>query len=436
MPSLYLWPWALLALSAVASARPSETPPNIVLIMADDLGFEAIGANGGSSYETPRIDELAATGLRFEHAYAQPMCTPSRVKLMTGRSNVRNFRTNNLERDETTFAQLLHSAGYATCVAGKWRLTNGLEDPGHFGFDEYCLWKLSRTTERYDAPGLEINGKEVDHGADAYGPDVVSDYLCDFITRNRERPFLAYYPMILTHWPFHPTPDSDADRGLAYSNERGDPAHFADMVAYMDGLVGKLLDHLDELGLRENTLVLYTSDNGAHPDVQSRLGDRVVFGGKGLTTDAGTRVPLVASWPGTIEPGRTTADLVDLSDFLPTLCDVAGVATEGLDLDGRSFAPQLRGEVGQPREWIYSWFMTGPGPCREFARDERYKLYRSGEFYDVQEDPWESNALAVPDEGSDLHATHARLEQVLDQFRDASRDAVRAKLKYRERARR
>ncbi len=152
---------------------------------------------------------MAATGLRFSHCYSQPLCTPSRVQLMTGKYNVRNYTVfGRLEASQTTFAQRLRDAGYATCIVGKWQLGEDAALPSHFGFDEHCLWQLLRRPSRYANPGLEINGRLVDEPPGRYGPDIVADYACDFIGRHRGQPFLLYYPMILTHCPFEPTPDS------------------------------------------------------------------------------------------------------------------------------------------------------------------------------------------------------------------------------------
>ena len=172
--------------------------PNIVLIMADDLGYECVGANGGTSYQTPVLDSMAKEGMRFEHCYSQPICTPSRVKLMTGISNVRNYiKFGLLDSKATTFAQLLKKEGYATCVVGKWQLLGGLEGPNNFGFDEYCLWQLNRRPSRFANPGLEVNGKQVDYDKGGYGPDVVSDYALQF---HREEQGQAL-PGLLSHDP-------------------------------------------------------------------------------------------------------------------------------------------------------------------------------------------------------------------------------------------
>lgn len=398
--------------------------PNIILIMADDLGYECIGANGGSSYKTPVLDKLADGGIRFEHCYSQPLCTPSRAKIMTGIYNVRNYvRFGLLDPGQTTFAHLLKRAGYATCVVGKWQLGGGFDGPGHFGFDEYCLWQLTRRPSRYASCGVEVNGKEADYPEGGYGPDVVSDFACDFIRRNKDKPFLLYYPMILTHCPFEPTPDSaDWDpKSKGSKTYKGDAKYFGDMVAYMDKIIGKIVGRLEELGLRENTLVLFTGDNGTDVPVVSMMDGRRVKAGKGQTSDAGTRVPFIANWPGVIPEGKVSRDLVDFSDFMPTLCECAGVGVPArLNIDGRSFMPQLRGREGNPREWIYCWYSRNGGPKgKEFTRNQRYKLYRTGEFYDIENDVLEKNALAESDLDSKTMKARKMLQRALDQYSNA-----------------
>ncbi|MEZ0265448.1 MAG: sulfatase-like hydrolase/transferase, partial [Phycisphaerae bacterium] len=203
----FLLPLILFAVPALA-ATPSPRP-NVVLILADDFGYECVGANGGTSYKTPTLDKLAATGVRFEHCYAQPLCTPTRVQLMTGIYNVRNYvNFGNMDPKSVTFANLLKNAGYATGICGKWQLGHDRDLPKRFGFDESYLWQLTRRPPRYANPGLEINGKEVDYTNGEYGPDLVNEFARDFVRRHKDKPFFLYYPMMLTHDPFQPTPDS------------------------------------------------------------------------------------------------------------------------------------------------------------------------------------------------------------------------------------
>ena len=410
--------------------------PNVVLIMADDLGYECLGANGGTSYATPVLDALARTGVRFEHCYSQPLCTPSRVKLMTGLSNVRNYvRFGLLERSQKTFAHLFKEAGYATCIAGKWQLGKEPDSPRHFGFDESCLWQHTRGRidgekhdTRYPNPRLEINGQPVNYEKGEYGPGVASDFLCDFMDRHQAEPFLVYYPMILTHCPFCASPDSTdwdpADKGTTIY--KGQPKYFGDMVTYMDKMVGKITAKLDALGLTENTLVLFTGDNGTDKPIVSMMNGRPVAGGKGSMTDAGTRVPLIAHWPGVVRAGRTCNDLVDFSDVLPTICQAAGVTIPATPrLDGRSFLPQLKGQRGNPRDWIYCWYSrNGKLPAQEWARTQRYKLYRTGRFFDITGDPLEKTPLAAEGLADSVKATRAMLQGALDTFAGARSTAI------------
>jgi len=416
--------------TAAGNASAAGRAPNVILIMADDLGYECIGAYGGSSYATPNIDRLAETGIRFENAHAQPICTPSRVQIMTGKYNVRNYdKFANLDPGETTFANLFRDAGYKTCMVGKWQLGGGLDRPGHFGFDSYCLWKLvpNANNSRYPNPGFAVDGRFISYNNGEYGPDILSDYAANFIEANQQHPFLLYYSMVLVHNPFEPTPQSSqwnpASPGLDNIKDAdfNDVTHFPDMVSYMDKIVGKLIAKLDELGLRENTVVVFTGDNGTTRSIISEVNGRQVRGGKGLPTDAGTHVPLIANGPGLIPPGQVSADLIDFSDILPTLCDISGVSIpEALKgtIDGRSFFPQMKRQEGNPREWIYSWYQrrTDSNEIWESVRNLRYKLYMSGSFYDLENDILELSPLnpdSLTDEQSEIRS---RFKQVLEHY--------------------
>ena len=423
--------FVLVILIFVGAIEPAGAiRPNIILIMADDLGYETIGANGGTSYRTPALDKLAANGMRFTHCYAQPLCTPTRVQLMTGLYNVRNYTAfGTMDPQAVTFAQLLKRAGYATCMAGKWQLGRELDLPKKFGFDEYCLWQHMRRPPRYANPGLEINGVEKNFKDGEYGPDLINDYALDFMTRKKDGPFLLYYSMLLTHAPYQPTPDSKSWDPKA-KGKRADIAkeHFGDMVAYMDKLVGRVVAKLDALGLRENTLIIFLGDNGCGKGTRSKLGKRTVTGGKGTTTMAGMHVPLIANWPDQIRGGTVCSDLVDSTDFFPTLLDAAGERLPaGMKLDGRSFLPQLRGARGLPRDWIYSWYSPRQGAnttVREFAFNERFKLYRNGDFFDLAKDVEERRPLKVDSlKGRAARAAKA-LKGALDHFKDARPSAL------------
>lgn len=286
--------------------------PNVILIMADDVGYECFGSYGSTQYQTPHLDRMAKNGMRFEHCYSQPLCTPSRVKIMTGLSNVRNYSAFSvLNSDQKTIGHFMQEAGYRTMIAGKWQLL-GAEHyspqfrrkgsfPKQAGFDEHCLWQVEKLGSRFWEPLLTIKGENRKFGKDDYGPDIVTKAITDFMESHQkdEKPFFVYYPMILVHNPFLPTPDSES------RTSKNKQKNFEDMVAYMDKLVGQIAQKTDDLGIAEDTLILFTGDNGTNTAIKSTLHGTVIKGGKGKTTDAGTREPLIAYWPGTVPKGKS-----------------------------------------------------------------------------------------------------------------------------------
>lgn len=367
--------------------------------MADDLGREVLSSYGGDSYETPRLDALASQGMRFERAYSTPLCTPSRVKIMTGKHSFRNYeRFGYLPPEETTFANLLRQAGYATAIAGKWQLGGDRQTPHAFGFDEYLLWQLQEGDYwyRYKNPVLEGGHQPRDTLRGAYGPEHFTRFLNDFIERHRDEPFFAYYPMVLPHRPFQPTPGTEAygDFNVTALN---DTSYFRDMVSYMDRAVGRIADTLDALGLQESTLLIFTGDNGTDRDIYSVFGRRVVRGDKGYPTEAGTHVPLIAHWPGTVEAGSVSGDLVGFTDVLPTLVEAAGAELPAdFVADGTSFYPTLTTGAPHPGNWLffdYPGKEGAPVPARSWAQTRRYKLYDDGRFYNYYRDPEEHRNL-------------------------------------------
>lgn len=386
------------------AAMAQNSRPNIILIMADDMGKECLGAYG-STYLTPKLDQLASEGVLFNYAFSQPLCTPSRVQLMTGKYNHKNYtKFGFLNQDQKTFAHLARDAGYATAIVGKWQLGPNNKLPDHFGFDRYCLWQLTqprRAGERYAKPLIERDGELLETTEDDYGPDIFVDYLLDFVETNKDRPFLAYYPMALVHDPFLPTPASKDWAVGAEARHRADTAYFKDMVAYTDQVVGRIIDKLKALGLYENTVLIFTGDNGTGRRIVTPMRDgSTVPGGKGLTISRGHHVPLVVHWGAAEYPQHVSDDLIDFTDFLPTVADLvgAGVPSEW-DADGISFAPQIRGTDGAKRQWIFSHYSPLHNPAinkesARFFRDHRYKLYHDGRFYDLQEDPEEERNIA------------------------------------------
>jgi arylsulfatase A-like enzyme len=401
--------------------------PNIILIMADDIGYECFGCYGSASYKTPVLDGMAKTGMRFEHCYSQPLCTPSRVKIMTGQYNFRNYTNfGTLDPKQKTFGHLLGGCGYATCVVGKWQLYGSVNQsaavrgagslPEQAGFDEHCLWQVKERGSRYKNPVVVQNGRNLEGMEDRYGPDVFTDYAIDFIERNKAKPFFLYFPMAIVHNPFVPTPDSD---GWQNKRHKNDNKYFADMVTYMDKIVGRIVARVDELGLSENTLVLFVGDNGTHKNIKSKMSDgQVIKGDKGNTTDAGTRVPFIAKWPGVIPAGRVCGDLVDFSDFIPTFVEMTGASPpEGMILDGQSFLPQLQGKKGKPRKWIFCHYdpkWLGRKEAVRFVRDKRWKLYDKGNLFDVPADTLEQNPNPS---GPEAASARKRLQAVLDSIK-------------------
>jgi len=427
----------LCGLPCLAADKPSAAKPNIIVLLIDDMGYECIGADGCTSYKTPVIDKLAATGVRFDRCYVQPVCTPTRTQIMTGIYNVRNYTDfGELDPKSVTFANLFKKSGYSTCIAGKWQLGTDPDLPKKFGFDEYCLWQHTRAGAgkapgRYMNPGLEINGVAKDFTDKEYGPDIVSDYALDFIGRKKDQPFLLYYTMMLTHAPFQPTPDSPGygknGGGKAPARADGINQEFSDMVAYTDKLTGKLIAKLDELGIRDNTLLIILGDNGTQHGTLTMMGDRKFIGGKGLPTDAGMHVPLIANWPGRAASGKVSNDLVDSTDILPTICQAAGVTVPAeLKIDGRSFLPQILGEKGTPRDWYYSWYAPkkDDGIIAEFASTRDFKLSRTGAFFDLRTDIEEKQPLKVADLTGEAAAAAKLLQGVLDQYKDARPAAI------------
>ncbi len=412
--------------------------PNIVLIMADDMGYECLGCNGSKDYQTPNLDRLAREGVRFTHCFSTPLCTPSRVQIMTGKYNFRNYEEFGLLRSGAqTFAQLVKQAGYATVIVGKWQL-NGLSYPQQypaslrknhhrprtFGFDEWCLWQLTelrtKEGERFADPLIERNGELAQKLNGQYGPDVFRDYLLDFIERKKDEPFLVYYPMVLTHDPFVPTPDSPEWKNPENRMKR-DKRHFREMVEYADKIVGQLVDKLDEVGVLENTMVIFTGDNGTHPSITTKLVDgRNYRGGKGTTPNAGTHVPLIVYWKGKTS-GAVCEDLVDFTDLYQTFAEIAGVDVSGeSELDGRSFLPQVLGKKGNPRNWVFCHYdpRWGKFVKARFARDQQYKLYADGRFYDVNADELEKAGVNAEDVTGDIKNARQRLKVVLDKMPD------------------
>lgn len=379
--------------------------PNIVLLLSDDVGVDLMGCYGSDRYRTPQIDALAASGIRFECAHSTPLCGPTRCEINTGRYP---FRTGGLRNqswnaaggkgpkssDEFPLAKMLKQAGYATCSSGKWRQVG--ETPGDWGYDE---WLTDPTAGGwYWQKSYTKNGRLIELDNEVYCPDVAHEFAMDFMRRHREGPFFLYYPTHLVHGPILRTPDSAPDSKDLY----------ADNIAYLDKSIGKVVAEIDRLGIRNNTLIIFTGDNGT-PRESGTIRGRQIHGAKGSMWEGGVRVPLIASWKGVTPQKKVLQDLVDFSDFYATFAEVAGARLPaGVTFDGRSFAPQLRGERGRPRDWVY--VQLG---ANWYVKDRNWKLNQSGELYDMREAPFEEKLVPADSASSDAAAARKRLQEVL-----------------------
>ncbi|MFY0625808.1 MAG: sulfatase-like hydrolase/transferase [Reichenbachiella sp.] len=435
---LSFWTVLIIILFAFSSNGEDNKRPNVILIMADDLGREAVGCYGGTSYETPVMDRLAATGVQFDHAYAYPLCTNTRVSLMTGKYNFRNWKAFGiLDPNEKTFGHLMKDEGYKTCIAGKWQLQS--YDPIGFpgadlrrdkgmkvenaGFDEYSLFHVRHTEDkgsRYPDPVIYQNGQYLENTNGQYGPDIFVDFIKGFIQTNKDDPFFVYYPMALPHDPFVPTPLSKEWKDPSLRHKKNN-RFFKDMVEYADYSIGKIINQLEELGLRENTLVMVYSDNGTHLTIRSNMGKKVVQGGKGTTLDDGTRVPFIVNCPGIVKK-RKSKEFVGPTDFIPFIFDAIGrKLPDDFETDGQSFWADLKGDKGERRDWVYMDYDPKPGFGKDhfvpqrFVKGERYKLYDNGNFYDVENDRLEKSPINP--NSSRLKKTKESYKSILDSLR-------------------
>jgi len=399
----------LSAMTEVHAAEASKSArPNIILVLSDDVGLSRIGCYGGGPFKTPHLDRLAATGLRFERCYSMPLCGPSRAMLLTGKYPFRTGATHNGNSEinpavHPTLPLVLQRAGYATCAIGKLGQSAPAEDaaaPKRLGFDESMLWMGRGTPDRYWNPRYYRNGAVVQGRPEQYGPDLTHEFLVDFMKRHRDRPFFVYYSAVLTHGPFARTPDSKDDKNLVL-----------DMVAYLDKQMGRLVSDLEQLQLRDNTIFLFTSDNGPYGQPLGTIRGRPMLGAKCDLTEGGVREPLIVNCPGRVPSGKVCADLTDLTDFFPTMLELAGTKPPaGLKLDGHSIAPQILGKLGRPRPWVYA--QVGRD---YFIADQRYKLYGDGRFVDISDSPVAEKS--VPESDPDAAAAKRRLQDSLAELR-------------------
>jgi arylsulfatase A len=367
---------------------------------------------------------MAKEGVRFNNAYSTPLCTPTRVMIMSGLyPNRTGFRALISKEPGTrmpaaikTFGHYFRDAGYKTAIAGKWQLGQFDEYPGQpveHGFDEYCMWSWhykGKKTSRYYSPHIHTDGKFINGTEEDYGPDYYSKFVLDFIDRNKNKPFFIYYPMALVHSPFvHPPELEELARSKFTDDLPKSTVAFGHMITYMDNIIGKIITRLKDHGIDENTLVIFTGDNGTHRSITSRLPGMELKGGKGSMTEAGCRVPFIAWWPGKIRPAVRN-EFFCLVDILPTLTSLAGIKLSR-DLDGMDLSHNLLGKNGKDREHVLMNFKRG-----FFVRDKRFRLNEDGKLYDIpvtsDQERYSEMVSTQPE-----HESHRqRLQTILDRF--------------------
>ena len=418
----------------------TNAKPNIVYILADDLGFAELGCNGADKYKTPNIDALANSGVRFTHFYTAPLCGPSRSLILTGRYA---FRTGAVSQDackslvrsgdkaEQMIPTVLKKAGYATALIGKWGQLSPSGSPAEWGFEHdfhfkgsgmYWNGKAVKTmTEdgkvRGDPDSYVIDGKVIPVKDGEYIPDLMHKDATAWLEAHKDGPFFLYYSMSHVHGEILPTPDSlpapageDAATRLA--------RHYTDNINYMDKLVGKLMVELDRLKLRDNTLIVFMGDNGtakAHAPVAT-IGGKRLEGEKGSMKEGGGLVPFFATWPGVSPVGKVNPNVADASDLLPTFAEVAGAPLPaGRVIDGRSLVSQFKGDTKSPRTWAYCQLSNN-----YYVREAGWKLDQSGTLYDMKDAPFREVPVAADTKDEAAIAARQRLAAALTGLDPAS----------------
>ncbi len=423
-----------------AAARAETSKPNIIYIMADDLGWAELGSFGQKKIKTPHLDQLAAEGMRFtQHYTGSPVCAPARCSLMTGKHGGHAFVRNNFEigeweshegqlplkADAVTIAEVLKESGYATGAFGKWGL-GGVDsegDPMNQGFDRFYGYNCQRHAHNLfpeylidDKERVTLPGNDGGVTGATYGPQKIADAVLDFVATNKDKPFFLYYPTVIPHLALQ-VPDTELSpylgewtetpyTGKSYLPHPTPRAAYAAMITFMDKQIGRLMKQLDDLGLSENTVIFFTSDNGT-----TFLKDQVDFeffesvgdlrGLKGEVYEGGIRVPLIVRWPGKIESGGVSELVSAHYDALPTIAEIAGVK-ETPTTDGISYLPTLLGQDQKAHDFLL-WDFAGYGAqvairrgnWKAVIRDLKKNPDAEMELYDLSKDRSESKNLAA-----------------------------------------
>jgi arylsulfatase A-like enzyme len=432
MNKIFYFLFIIVLLAGCRQDKPLEaekSPPNIIIIVVDDLGKEWISHYGAEDIATPNIDALAESGITFNNVYSMPQCTPTRVTILTGQYPFRHGWVNHWDVprwgggahfDETinpSIGKEMKKAGYSTCIAGKWQIDDFRVEPDALtknGFDEFCMWTgyesgVEASANRYQDPYVYTKEGSKTYSGE-FGPDLFKNFIIDFIHNNKEHPMFIYYPMVLTHTPFVDTPVSSAPDNLG--------KHIG-MVKYTDLITGEIVKALENEGIRENTVIIWTTDNGTTGAITGKRNGIKVKGGKSKTIEPGINAPFIVSWPGKIKPNRISNALIDFTDIFPTCLDLAGTAPkENVLVDGKSFKIDgssfkdvlMKGKEKSNRKWILGMgggnnaALTVNGVENQYVfrdrvlRNQKYKLYINSErepekFFDLLVDDLESNNL-------------------------------------------
>ncbi len=430
------------AAAAAAQARaeePIRKPANVILIVADDLGYGELGCYGQERIQTPHLDRMAAEGMRFTQHYAgSPVCAPSRCVLMTGKHSGHTTVRDNMEHqpegqepifaEDVTLAEVLKERGYATGCFGKWGLGYpGSEgDPLQQGFDHFYGYNCQRQAHNYypsylweDDHRVEIEGNDRGVVGAHYSHDLIERQALAFIREHAGGPFLCFVPFTIPHLALQ-VPDDSLNEylgrweekpytGKSYLPHPTPRAAYAAMISHLDRSVGRILDLVDELGITDETLVLFTSDNGpthlgpAQVDFEFFNSAGGLRGLKGSVYEGGIRVPLIARWPGRVPAGTVSDHICAFDDVLPTLAELAG-AEPPAEIDGVSFLPTLLGDSQHQKKRDYLFWDFGGYGGQLAVRQGRWKAVRRGlrkhpdaplELYDLEADPGETTNLAA-----------------------------------------
>lgn len=447
---------ALIAGYVCGCSQPKATQPdkpNIIFILVDDLGKEWISAYGAEDIETPNVDQLAATGMQFSNAYVMPQCTPTRLSFLTGQYPYRHGWVNHWDvprwgggahydwNRNPCISLVMKDAGYKTAIAGKWQVTDFRVQPDamtEIGFDDYCMWTGGEgnnppSDERFWDPYIHTkDGSKTWEGT--YGETVFTDFLIDFMRKNKDDPMFLYYPMVLTHTPFVTTPD-DLEATTDLEKHKA-------MVRYTDKVLGKFVQALDELGIRDNSIIVWTTDNGTTGAITGHRNGRVVRGAKASTTEPGLCVPFIVNSPGLVPAGVKTDALIDVTDLLPTFAELGGGKLQkGYTYDGKSFSDLILGKSNDSQKsWILGMGgkneakLTDQGVENAYVfrdrviREKRFKLYvdsnkQPEKLVDVLADPVELNNL-INSQDPDAKAALARMSALIPGFPSRDNDPI------------